>query len=146
VAPFKYGGRSAFCFGVTSNIEPFLRVQKINLAQNDDVELVTKMTQETQSFPNLVQADPREMPPFSPQRAAAWPPMVTLLLGTIDAPHGACSQLARASEVTWKWSVISLLLVFRAPRRLRACLIFYSRAWPPTRSTPSGRVWSGALS
>ena len=42
VAPFKYGGRSAFCFGVTSNIEPFLRVQKINLAKNDDVDLVTK--------------------------------------------------------------------------------------------------------
>ena len=35
------------------------RVNKINLAKNDGVELVTKMTQETQSFPNLVQADPR---------------------------------------------------------------------------------------
>ena len=29
------------------------------LSENDNAELVTKMTQETQSFPNLVQADPR---------------------------------------------------------------------------------------
>ena len=35
------------------------RVHKINLAKNDDVGLVTKMTQETQSFPNFVQADSR---------------------------------------------------------------------------------------
>ena len=40
--------------------------------------------------------------------------IAALLLGAIEAPHEASSQLARASEVTWKWSVISLLLVFRA--------------------------------
>ena len=41
-------------------------------------------------------------------------PIAALLLGSIEAPHEeAFSQLARASEVTWKWSVISLLLVFR---------------------------------
>ena len=40
--------------------------------------------------------------------------MMVLLLGAIEAPHEASSQLARASEVTWKWSVFSLLLVFRA--------------------------------
>ena len=39
--------------------------------------------------------------------------IAALLLGAIEAPHEASSQLARASEVTWKWSVISLLLVFR---------------------------------
>ena len=39
---------------------------------------------------------------------------MALLLGSTEAPHEASSQLARASEVTWKWSVISLLLVFRA--------------------------------
>ena len=37
--------------------------------------------------------------------------MMVLLLGAIEAPHEASSQLARASEVTWKWSVISLLRV-----------------------------------
>ena len=36
-----------------------------------------------------------------------------LLLGAIEAPHEASSQLARASEVTWKWPVFSLLLVLR---------------------------------
>ena len=40
--------------------------------------------------------------------------IAALLLGAIEAPHEASSQLARASEVTWKWSVISLLLVLRA--------------------------------
>ena len=40
--------------------------------------------------------------------------IAALLLGAIEAPHEASSQLARASEVTWKWSVFSLLLVFRA--------------------------------
>ena len=39
--------------------------------------------------------------------------MMALLRGAIEAHHEASSQLARASEVTWKWSVISLLLVFR---------------------------------
>ena len=39
--------------------------------------------------------------------------IAALLLGAIESPHEASSQLARASEVTWKWSVISLLLVFR---------------------------------
>ena len=39
--------------------------------------------------------------------------IAALLLGSIEAPHEASSQLARASEVTWKWSVISLLRVFR---------------------------------
>ena len=53
-------------------------------------------------------------PPSPLQCAAARPPMMVLLLGAIEAPHEASSQLARASEVTWKWSVISLLLVFRA--------------------------------
>ena len=42
-----------------------------HLSKNDGVELVTKMTQETQSFPNLVQADPRGVAPFPLQRAAA---------------------------------------------------------------------------
>ena len=37
-----------------------------------------------------------------------------LLLGAIEEPHEASSQLARASEVTWKWSVFSLIRVFRA--------------------------------
>ena len=37
--------------------------------------------------------------------------IAALLLGAIEAPHEASSQLARASEVTWKWSVISLLRV-----------------------------------
>ena len=40
--------------------------------------------------------------------------MMALLLGAIEAPYEACSQLARASEVSWKWSVFSLLLVFLA--------------------------------
>ena len=40
--------------------------------------------------------------------------IAALLLGAIEAPHEASSQLARASEVTWKWPVISLLLVLRA--------------------------------
>ena len=40
--------------------------------------------------------------------------IAALLLGSIEAPHEASSQLARASEVTWKWPVFSLLLVFRA--------------------------------
>ena len=31
--------------------------------------------------------------------------IAALLLGAIEAPHEASSQLARASEVTWKWSV-----------------------------------------
>ena len=53
-------------------------------------------------------------PPSPLQCAAARPPMMVLLLGAIEAPHEASSQLARASEVTWKWSVFSLLLVFRA--------------------------------
>ena len=39
--------------------------------------------------------------------------IAALLLGSIEAPHEACSQLARASEVTCKWSVVSLLLVLR---------------------------------
>ena len=39
--------------------------------------------------------------------------IAALLLGAIEAPHEASSQLARASEVTWKWSVISLLRLFR---------------------------------
>ena len=39
--------------------------------------------------------------------------MMALLLGSIEAPIKAYSQLARASEVTWKWLVFSLLLVFR---------------------------------
>ena len=39
---------------------------------------------------------------------------MVLMLGAIEAPHEVSSQLARASEVTWKWSVFSLLLVFRA--------------------------------
>jgi len=39
--------------------------------------------------------------------------MMVLLLGAIEAPHEASSQLTRASEMTWKWSVFSLLLVFR---------------------------------
>ena len=39
-------------------------MHKINLAKNDGVELVTKMTQETElpSFPNLAQAHPRAHP------------------------------------------------------------------------------------
>ena len=53
-------------------------------------------------------------PPSPLQCAAARPPMMALLLGAIEAPREASSQLARASEVTWKWSVFSLLLVFRA--------------------------------
>ena len=41
--------------------------------------------------------------------------IAALLLGSIEAPHEASSQLARASEVTWKWSVIfKLLQVFHA--------------------------------
>ena len=40
--------------------------------------------------------------------------IATLLLGAIEAHHEASSQLARASEVTWKWSVFLLLLVLRA--------------------------------
>ena len=39
--------------------------------------------------------------------------IAALLLGAIASPHEASSQLARASEVTWKWSVFSLLLVLR---------------------------------
>ena len=39
--------------------------------------------------------------------------IAALLLGAIEAPHEASWQLARASEVTWKWSVFSLLRVFR---------------------------------
>ena len=39
--------------------------------------------------------------------------IAALLLGAIEAPHEASSQLARASEVTWKWSVFSLLLMLR---------------------------------
>ena len=39
--------------------------------------------------------------------------IAALLLGAIEAPHEASSQLARVSEMTWKWSVFSLLLVFR---------------------------------
>ena len=40
--------------------------------------------------------------------------IAALLLGAIaSSPHEASSQIARASEVTWKWSVFSLLLVFR---------------------------------
>ena len=41
-------------------------------------------------------------PPSPLQCAAARPPMMVLLLGVIEAPHEASSQLARASEVTWK--------------------------------------------
>jgi len=52
-------------------------------------------------------------PPSPLQCAAARPPMMVLLLGAIEAPHEASSQLTRASEMTWKWSVFSLLLVFR---------------------------------
>ena len=40
--------------------------------------------------------------------------MMVMLLGAIEAPHEASSQLERASEVTWKWSVVSFPLVFRA--------------------------------
>ena len=42
-----------------------------------------------------------------------WIAALLLLLGSIEAPHEARSQLARASGVTWEWLVISLLLVFR---------------------------------
>ena len=41
---------------------------------------------------------------------------LALLLGSIEAPHEACSQPSRAYEVTYKWSVMSLLRVF--PMRL----------------------------
>ena len=34
--------------------------------------------------------------------------MMALLLGAIEAHHEASSQLARASEVMWKWSVFLL--------------------------------------
>ena len=56
--------------------------------------------------------------------------IAALLLGAIEVTHEVSSQLARASEVTWKWSVFSLLLVLRAlpTCRPRACLIFYSGA------------------
>ena len=37
---------------------------------------------------------------------------LALLLGSIEAPHEACSQPSRAYEVTYKWSVMSLLQVF----------------------------------
>ena len=36
---------------------------------------------------------------------------LALLLGSIERPHEACSQPSRASEVTYKWSVMSLLQV-----------------------------------
>ena len=52
-------------------------------------------------------------PPSPLQRAAARKPMMALLRVAIEAHHEASSQLARASEVTWKWSVFLLLLVFR---------------------------------
>ena len=70
-----------------------------------------------------------------------------LLLGAIEAPHEASSQLVRASEVaSWKWSIFFTSLgVARGPCRPRACLILCSRVRVPTRSTPSGRVCSGAL-
>ena len=35
--------------------------------------------------------------------------IAALLLGSIEAPHEACSQPSRAYEVTYKWSVMSLL-------------------------------------
>ena len=83
------------------------RAHQTHLGKNDDdVELVTKITQEAQCFPNLVQADPREVPQSPPQRAAAWPPMMALLLGATDAPIKAYSQPARGSEVKWKRSVM----------------------------------------
>ena len=75
-------------------------------SKNDGVAYVSRVTQETQSSPNLAEADPREVPPSFLQRAAAWPPMMALLLGSIEAPHEACSQPARSSEVKWKWSVM----------------------------------------
>ena len=37
---------------------------------------------------------------------------LALLLGSIERPHEACSQPSRAYEVTYKWSVMSLLRVF----------------------------------
>ena len=99
------------------------------------------------SSPNYKSAG--DEPPSPLQCAAARQPMMALLLGATEAHHEASSQLARASEVTWKWSVISLLQVFRADAEspcmlntlLRSVITHSVHAGP----TPSGRVWSGAL-
>ena len=47
------------------------------------------------------------MPPSPLQRAAAWPPMMALLLGAIiEAPIKAYSQPARSSEVKCEVEVV----------------------------------------
>ena len=89
-------------------------MHQMQLAKIDDVERVSKVaSQISKRFISNYKSVGDE-PPSPLQCAAARPPMMVLLLGAIiEAPHEASLQLARASEVTWKWSVFSLLLVFR---------------------------------
>ena len=67
-------------------------VHKITLEKND-----ARNTEFSKPRPGRPEGG---VPPSPLQRAAAWPPMVALLLGVIEAPHEAYSQLARASEAT----------------------------------------------
>ena len=83
---------------------------------SDDLKLFVRHQSDATETRQVKTTRGEEVDDWAPPSSSLSPggvQIAALLLGAIASPHEASSQLARASEVMWKWSVFSLLQLFR---------------------------------
>ena len=131
------------------------RVHQINLAKSDGVELVTKMTQETQSFLNLAEADPRggaaevprtpqadrtEIAPGGPSEVAE-PPCAAHLRCAVH--HAPLQEIAETVSRALAYLTDRLIWPYCLPAKAEQCLKLHEEieraheVYQPTPQTPS---------